>query len=152
MGRFGGLNAILDREREESTSVATSVATSIATAVSGAAVAAIAPPAFVVATTDPSPPFSSGTTFTNTGAAGAVQVTLPVAIAGIRFQFYVSTDQALRVDPNGSETISLPATGVPQAAGKYLGCSTIGGYLSIACVVAGHWSVESVVSTWAVEP
>lgn len=81
----------------------------------------------------------SGTVHTNTGAAGTVVLTLPPATPGLMFKFSVGANQAFRIDPNGTETISLPANGVPGAAGKYLGCSTIGASLQLECHVAGNW-------------
>ena len=93
----------------------------------------------------------SGAVVTNTGAAGAVTFALPPAVPGLRYSARVSVAQQLRLDPNGSETISLPSTGVPGAAGKYLVADAIGETVVLACVVAGSWSVLGYTGTWTAE-
>lgn len=95
--------------------------------------------------------FESGTIISNVGASGTTTHTLPAAIPGLEFGLRVGVAQALRFDPNGSETVSLPGTGVVQAAGKYLTCSTIGCVLMLKCFVAGTWSVISSTGTWTIE-
>lgn len=93
----------------------------------------------------------NGTGFTNVGAAGAVTLTLPAAVPGLHYYFRVSVAQELRVDPNGAETISLPSTGVPGAAGKYLSADAIGESVHLVCAVAGSWSVFGHTGTWTAE-
>jgi hypothetical protein len=93
----------------------------------------------------------NGSIFTNTGASGAVVFSLPAATVGLHYKFGVGAAQALRVDANGVETISLPSTGVPGTGGKYLGCATIGGTLVLECLVAGSWSVTGATATWVAE-
>lgn len=92
----------------------------------------------------------TGKVFTNLGATGAVTFALPPATVGERFKFSVLAAQALNIDPNGTETISL-ATGVQGAAGKYLGYATIGGLFSIVCVKAGQWNCFDSIGTWVSE-
>ena len=94
----------------------------------------------------------SGAVVTNTGASGAVVITLPPAVPGLTYTGAVSTAQALRFDPDGTETISLPSTGVPGAAGKYLTCSTVGCTVVLRCVKAGNWVVVGYTGTWTAEP
>ena len=98
----------------------------------------------VVANTD------NGKTFTNQGAAGAITFSLPAATVGQRYRFVVKAAQELRLDPNGTETISLP-TGVQQAAGKYIGADAIGERISVECVKAGEWDTHEAVGTWTAE-
>lgn len=90
----------------------------------------------------------NGTGFTNTGAAGQVTFTLPPAVVGLHYYFRVSVAQELRIDPNGTETISLPSTGVPSAAGAYIVADAIGETVRIVCAVAGSWSVFGYTGTW----
>jgi hypothetical protein len=90
----------------------------------------------------------SGRTFTNTGAAGAVTFAMPAAVAGLKYRFRVGVAQQLRIDPNGTETISLPSTGVPSAAGAYIVADAIGETVDIQCVEAGSWSVFGYTGTW----
>jgi hypothetical protein len=92
----------------------------------------------------------SGSIFTNTGASGAVTFALPAAVAGLQYVFALGAAQELRVDPNGTETISL-ANGVQQAAGKYVVADAVGESAIIACVIAGQWLMLNAVGTWTAE-
>jgi hypothetical protein len=98
----------------------------------------------VVADTD------NGKTFTNEGAAGALVFALPAATVGQWFRFVVKAQQELRLDPNGTETISL-ANGTQQAAGKYISADAVGERISIECVTAGKWETSEAVGTWTAE-
>jgi hypothetical protein len=93
----------------------------------------------------------SGSTVSTTGASGTVVLSLPAAVPGLRYTGRVGAAQELRFDPNGSETISLPSTGVPGAAGKYLTANAIGETVELVCVVAGTWSVLGYTGTWTAE-
>lgn len=95
-------------------------------------------------------PADNGKTFTNAGAAGAITFALPAATVGQWYRFVVKAAQELRIDPNGTETISLP-TGVQQAAGKYIGADAVGERISVECVVAGVWETSEAVGTWTAE-
>lgn len=98
--------------------------------------------AYTVLTTD------IGSTFTTEGATGAVTFTLPAATVGLWYNFVVKATQELRIDPNGTETIALPSSGVQQAAGAYLTADANGESVSIVCVKAGEWNVMSYTGTW----
>lgn len=93
----------------------------------------------------------NGTGFTNAGAAGAVTFALPAATVGLHYYFAVRAAQELRIDPNGTETISLPSTGVPGAAGKYLTADAVGETVHLMCAAAGTWCVMGYTGTWAHE-
>lgn len=90
----------------------------------------------------------SGTGFTNVGASAAITFALPAAVVGLQYLFAVGVAQELRIDPNGTETISLPSSGVPQAAGAYLTADAIGETVHIVCVTAGSWRVFGFTGTW----
>jgi hypothetical protein len=92
----------------------------------------------------------NGKLFTNEGAAGAIVFALPAATVGLWFEFVVKAAQELRIDPNGTETISLP-TGVQQAAGKYISADAVGERISVECVKAGLWETREAVGTWTAE-
>lgn len=89
--------------------------------------------------------------FTNEGAGGAVTFALPAAVAGLEYRFYVMAAQELRIDPNGTQTIGLPSSGVQQAAGKYITADAVGEYVHILCVKAGQWETLDYRGTWSVE-
>lgn len=94
----------------------------------------------------------SGSIRTNAGASGTVTLTLPAAVVGLEYFFGVRAAQALRIDPSGNETISLPSTGVPGAAGKYLVADAVGETVHLMCVAAGTWAVMGYTGTWTAEP
>lgn len=73
--------------------------------------------------------------FTNVGASGTVTFTLPAAAVGLEYTFYRSASQAVRVDPNGSETIGT-GTG-----GQYAELQSDKGLIRVKCIVAGHWAI-----------
>ena len=93
----------------------------------------------------------SGSGFTNVGASGAITFALPAATVGLNYYFAVGVAQELRIDPNGSETISLPSSGVPGAAGKYLVADAIGETVRLVCATAGSWRVFGYTGTWTAE-
>jgi hypothetical protein len=90
----------------------------------------------------------SGKTFSTKGAAGTVVFALPVARVGLKYRFYVGAAQELRIDPDGTEQISLPSTGVPSAAGAYITANAIGETVEIECTEAGVWAVFGFTGTW----
>lgn len=93
----------------------------------------------------------SGEGFSTVGATGAVTFALPAAAVGLNYYFYVGAAQELRIDPNGTETISLPSTGVPGAAGKYLTANAAGETVYLVCAVAGSWACFGYTGTWTAE-
>lgn len=93
----------------------------------------------------------SGRTFSTVGASGTVVFALPAATRGLKFRFHVGAAQELRIDPDGTETISLPSTGVAGAAGKYLTANAAGETVDIECVANGTWAVFGYTGTWTAE-
>lgn len=93
----------------------------------------------------------SGTIHTTVGATGTVVLTLPVAAVGMEFEFRVGAAFELRIDPNGTDKISLPSTGVPGAAGKYLSADANGETVRLVCTKANEWSVFGYTGTWTAE-
>lgn len=91
----------------------------------------------------------NGKVFTNDGAAGTIVFALPAGEEGMRFTFVVCAAQALRIDPNGSETIS-GTDGVPGGAGKYIGADALHESLDIV-FVDGNWAVVGSTGTWTLE-
>lgn len=93
----------------------------------------------------------SGSIHTNTGASGAITIVLPAATVGQEFTFIVGAAQELRIDPNTTQTISLPSTGVAGGAGKYLVADAIGESVHLVCGIAGTWHVLGFTGTWTAE-
>lgn len=91
------------------------------------------------------------TVHTNKGASAAIVLALPAAVVGLQYFFYVGAAQELRIDPNGTETISLPSSGVAGAAGKYLTADAIGETVHLVCCETGTWAVMGYTGTWTAE-
>lgn len=79
-------------------------------------------------------------------------MSLPAAAEGLHFTVVVEAAQALRVDPNGTETIAIPSSGVQQAAGKYITNSTVGSRVHFVCITPGTWDAITHQGTWTAEP
>lgn len=93
----------------------------------------------------------SGKTFTNTGASGTITLALPPAVRGLQLTAHVGAAQEFRLDPDGTETIGMPSTGVQGAAGKYLVADAVGEWVKLKCVIDGKWAVEGYFGTWTAE-
>jgi hypothetical protein len=93
----------------------------------------------------------TGSVHTSKGASGTIALVLPAATVGLEYFFYVGAVQELRIDPNGSETISLPSSGAAGAAGKYLTANAIGETVHLLCCEAGTWAVMGFTGTWTAE-
>lgn len=93
----------------------------------------------------------TGTYFTNLGASGAINLTLPTATVGLRFTFSVRATQRLRVYPNGTDVIENTATPrVYQAVSAHLWADAVGEFLEVICLEAGKWAVHDSAGTWTV--
>lgn len=111
----------------------------------------------IIAKTEAASPYAVALTdlggvLTNTGATGAVSFALPPALPGYEVRARVDAAQALQLDPNGTEQICLPSTGVPGAAGKYLVADAVNETVHLKCREAGIWDVVSYTGTWTAEP
>lgn len=93
----------------------------------------------------------SGSVHTTVGATGTVIFTLLAAVVGLEFFFRVGAAQELRIDPDGTETIALPSTGVQGAGGKYLTANADGESVHLVCDKAGEWTVYGYTGTWTAE-
>jgi hypothetical protein len=93
----------------------------------------------------------SGAIVDNTPSGSAAVFNLPAALAGMEFWFHVKAAFAMRINPDGNETIGLPSSGVQQAAGKYIEADAAGEYVHIQCVTAGTWDTLDYRGTWTVE-
>lgn len=92
-----------------------------------------------------------GTLHTNKGAGGAIVAQLPAASAanlGLRYRFAVLAAQELRIEPDGSDQISLPSNGVPETAGDYITANAIAETVELVVVDAGLWAAFGPVGTW----
>lgn len=93
----------------------------------------------------------AGAIVDNTPSGSAAVFNLPAALVGMEFYFYVLAAFAMRINPDGTETIGLPSSGAQQAGGKYIEADAVGEYVHIACVKAGQWETLDYRGTWTVE-
>ena len=93
----------------------------------------------------------AGAFVNNAPSTSAAVFNLPAALVGMEFLFYVLAAFAMRINPDGTETIGLPSSGVQQAAGKYIEADAPGEYVHIACVKAGQWETLAYRGTWTAE-
>lgn len=92
-----------------------------------------------------------GRCFTTVGASGTVTFAMPAATLGMSVMFRVGAAHELRIDPDGTEVVSLPSTGVPGAAGKYLTANADGETVFLVCTKAGQWNCFGFTGTWTAE-
>jgi hypothetical protein len=89
-----------------------------------------------------------GTYFTNVGAGGEVDFTLPTAVAGMRYTFIVEAAQVLKVIAGASTTIRI-AGSVSAAAGNITN-STIGGVVTLIATSSTTWIAIYISGSWVV--
>lgn len=88
----------------------------------------------------------SNTLFTNEGAGGAIILTLPTAVVGLIYEFYVQVAQTLTITASAGDTIRN-AGSVSSAAGTAY-ANTVGNLVKITAINATEWVVETVQGTW----
>ncbi len=87
--------------------------------------------------------------FTNEGASGEVDFTLPSAAAGIGpYTFIIEAAQVLKVIAHSGDTIRMAAT-VGAAAGN-ISANTVGNVVTLVAMNATEWIVISAIGTWTV--
>jgi hypothetical protein len=93
----------------------------------------------------------SGSIHTTFGATGTVVLTLPAAVVGLEYFFQVGAAEVLQIEPDTGETISLPSTGVAEAADDYITATIAGETVHLMCCEAGTWAVFGFTGTWTGE-
>jgi hypothetical protein len=88
------------------------------------------------------------TLFTNTGATGTVNFTLPTAAAGLHYKFYCNAAQSIRVTAGASDVIRRGAS-VTAAAGNVLTPAALGNYFEVVAIDAVTWVITQSVETSA---
>ncbi len=92
-----------------------------------------------------------GKVITNTAATGAITIALPAAVVGYEVIARVDAAYGLQLDPNGTEQICLPSTGVPGTGGKYIVADAVNEGVHLKCHETGIWDVISYTGTWTAE-
>lgn len=84
--------------------------------------------------------------FTNAGASGAVNFTLPTAAAGLTYTFYIDASQTLTITAGASTTIRSGGS-VTASAGN-ITASTVGNTVRLTAISATQWIAETITGTW----
>jgi hypothetical protein len=90
----------------------------------------------------------SGSFISNTGAAGAVVLTLPAGVAGYNYKIYSVENQTITLDPPAGVTIQLGAV-VGAADTGTIVTSLVGDSCEIICTSATTWVVTRYTSGWS---
>lgn len=92
----------------------------------------------------------TGKVFTNKGAAGAINFTLPTAAANLEFSFAVQAAQYLRVTSNTGDMIRIAE--VDSATAGYIRSNETGGFLSLVCLDDTVWIARFIPTrTWLID-
>lgn len=84
------------------------------------------------------------TIITNTGAAGAVVTTLPVAAPGMTFVCVRVANQTWDLNPTDGDRIESPFT---DATSDAIRLGAVGSGVKLSCHIPNVWSVSNVVGT-----
>lgn len=90
----------------------------------------------------------SGALFTNEGATGRADFTLPTALAGLEFNFYCQDTDGIRIIAAAGDTIRIGAS-VSAAAGR-IDSTTIGSAVKLVAINATEWIAVTDSGTWTV--
>lgn len=72
-------------------------------------------------------------------STAAITITLPLATVGQHYFFSVNAASELLIAVSGSDTVSLPESGVIGATGKGIKANSIGESIHLACAVITNW-------------
>jgi len=96
-------------------------------------------------------PQDNGKLFVSTAA---ITITLPAATVGQHYFFSVGSANDLTIATTGTNTVSLPATGIPGAASKGIVAGAIGESIHLGCALALNWVTlggQGVAGIWVAE-
>ncbi|MFA7278776.1 MAG: hypothetical protein WC100_01665 [Sterolibacterium sp.] len=94
------------------------------------------------------PAAASRTLYTNEGASGLSSFTLPTAVAGYSYTFYVQDADGVRVTAAAGDTIRIAAS-VSATAGR-IDSVTVGSSVTIVSINATEWVATSSLGIWVV--
>ena len=92
----------------------------------------------------------SRTCYTNSGAGGAINITLLTAVAGYEYEFVVEANQYLKITAATGDLIRL-GTGGSSATGGYIRSTTVGAMVRIKAIDATTWQAVSIEGTWTID-
>lgn len=91
-----------------------------------------------------------GSLHTNQGAAGEVILTLPGAVAGDTYLFYLDAAQYLRIKAAGGDVIRLGTAGA-TVAGGYVRTNARGSGLFVFALDGTTWGTEITGGMWLID-
>jgi len=86
--------------------------------------------------------------YTNEGATATVYVVLPLAVAGLEYQFQVAAAHAFQIYPKSGESLEASIGGGQESANVDVNSSTVGSYIKLRCTIAGDWHCIEQTGTW----
>jgi hypothetical protein len=87
-----------------------------------------------------------GGAVTNTGAGGAVVLTLPAAVVGYSVCVFLTAAYDVDVNPDGTDQIMT----LTDAAGDAISSdATVGSYVVLTCLASGKWFALGYAGTWS---
>jgi len=104
-----------------------------------------------VVTSDQTPSIAlSNTTYCNTGAGGAVQITLPASpTVGTFFTAFVSAAQYVKFLANTGQTIIVNTT--TSASAGYVRSNVVGSAITLVALSTTVWGAHPITGTWTVD-
>lgn len=91
----------------------------------------------------------NSTFFTNGGAQGEVDFTLPTAVAGRSYSFYVDAAQTIKIIAGSSTTIQV--AGSTSAPAGNITNDTPGGCITLVAISTTKWVASSHEGTWTIK-
>lgn len=88
----------------------------------------------------------SGTVYTNEGSTAQNYHTLPTAVAGLQYTFYVDDADGMRIVANTGDIIQI--NGVVSTTAGYCESFTIGSSVTLTAINATDWVATSSIGTW----
>lgn len=88
------------------------------------------------------------TIFQNSGATANIILTLPAAITGLKYGFYVTAAFNLTVQASG---VSIIRNGTDvSSAGGTISSNAIGNFIKIIATSSNEWMIESITGIWTI--
>jgi len=88
----------------------------------------------------------SNTVFTNEGATGTVILTLPSAVAGLTYEFYIQANETFTITAATGDTIRV--TNQVSVTGGTISRNRVGNLVKMVAINSTEWVVETIMGVW----